>query len=128
MKPPNISATFFAKKEKVSGLLRPWRKALVSGQPASTGFINDRIYEEQMPFIIYQKITIYSIENIMIPISIVFAMILRMKAKTNKLIVYYLFDHIGQVTNRPHSLNHDRRNHQKDCGHHTSSLALEPIS
>ena len=43
-----------------------------------------------MAFIIHQHISIYGIKNVVLPISVIITMILCLKTKTQKFIVYFL--------------------------------------
>ena len=66
------------------------RQSAVSIYTTHVTQVDDGVDKEKMPIIVYQNITIDCVENVVTTIGIVFAIIIRTKSKTQKLLVYLL--------------------------------------
>ena len=68
-----------------------WRKAAINVVSIGVGRIDDGIDEEHVAVIICQYVAIHGIEDVVLPIGVVFSIILRTEAKAQKLVMDFLF-------------------------------------
>ena len=80
-------------KSPYHGLLfaASWRETAIGVVSVSVRRIDDGIDEEHIVFIIYQYVTVHGIEDVVLPIGVIFSMILRMEAKAQELVMDFLF-------------------------------------
>ena len=67
-----------------------WRQTAIGLITTRIGWINNRVNEVNMPIVTHQHITFNGIKDVVLAIGIIFTIALRMKAYTNKFVMYFL--------------------------------------